>query len=266
MGIVTFGIPLDLARALVKAGKLTGAIETGTYHGDSAIALRRIVPRVLSIELLESIYEEAVENVDGQEGIVLIQGYSPDVLADLAQEIEGPVLFWLDGHGGTFGGNDVPANARECPVIDELRAIERFPFADRSCFIIDDARAFFGPMLQHDPSQWPTFIEISDLLRSDIDRYVTVLDDVIIAVPPELRHTVDEWWLKKLRARGGLEASQRRIQQLSDPSSLEAFLRLGRSFLPSAKREQWTKVLRERGVHAPAPRRSPFGTQARSPN
>lgn len=214
MGVVTFGIPIDLANALVEAGGLTGAIETGTYLGSSASVLRDIVPQVWTVGLRDDIYRKAVERVGGRGGITLFLGHSPSVLADLVNKIEGPVLFWLDAHGGTFGGNDMPAGFKQCPVMDELRVISSYPYADESCILIDDARAFFGPMRQHNPDKWPTFLEIADFLRTGDDRYVTVLDDVIIAVPSALRSTVDGWWLQKLEERHGLEAMEARILSL----------------------------------------------------
>jgi hypothetical protein len=42
VGIVTFGVPMDLAKSLVEAGQLQSAVETGTYLGDSAIGLRSL--------------------------------------------------------------------------------------------------------------------------------------------------------------------------------------------------------------------------------
>jgi len=260
MGIVTFGLPVDLARELVSAGGLSAAVETGTYLGDSAIALRDLVPTVVSIELLDELYEKAKRNVGNRDGIKLLKGYSPRVLSEIVDQLSGPTLFWLDAHGGTEGVPDLDAEFSECPLMDELSAIAKFPLADRSCIIIDDARAFFGPMLQHTPSQWPTFSEVSDYLRTMGDRYVTVLDDVIIAVPSDLQSTVNAWWRTKLSQRHGYEALQERVQQLSDPSPLEASVRLARSLLPARLRNSVSLLLTKHGVKAPAARQNYLGS------
>jgi hypothetical protein len=251
---VTFGVPMDLAKSLVSAGQLNSAVETGTYLGDSAIGLRSLVGEVWSVELLEQIYVQAVANVGARRGITLLQGYSPEVLAEVAAKVTGPSLFWLDGHGGTSGVPDVASRFKQCPVMEELAAISTFPQAADSCILIDDARAFFGPMLQHNPDEWPTFLEVSDTLRAGGERYVTVLDDVIIAVPAPLRSTVDAWWHTKLEQRHGFEALQEKVAQLGDPAPLEAFLRFGRSLLPHTQREQVSDWLVKHGAKPPKPR------------
>jgi hypothetical protein len=266
VGVVTFGLPMDLAKSLVEAGQLQSAVETGTYLGDSAIGLRSLVGEVWSVELLEEIYAQAVTNVGARRGITLLQGYSPDVLSDIAERVTGPSLFWLDGHGGTSGVPDVASKFKQCPVMEELAAIATFLSAGDACILIDDARAFFGPMLQHNPEEWPTFLEVSDTLRAGGDRYVTVLDDVIIAVPVELRSTVDTWWRTKLEQRHGFEALQEKVAQLGDPAPLEAFLRFGRSLLPHTQREQVSDWLVKHGAKAPKPRDDFLGAAATSAN
>jgi hypothetical protein len=221
MGSVTFSVPFDLATALIDAGGLRYAVETGTYLGASARMLADVVDEVWSIELKPEILERARALTGDRPEIHLVQGYSPEVLPGVLSKVPGPALYWLDGHGGTFGANDVPAHVRECPVLEELAAVEQHPHAARSVILIDDARAFFGPMLQHRPEDWPTFVEVATALGPG--RYVTVLDDVIIAVPHDLRPVVDAWWVGKLQERDGLEAHPYLIQKLMDPEWVERF-------------------------------------------
>ena len=76
-------------------------------------------------------------------------------------------------------------------------------------------------MLQHRPEDWPTFLEVADALGRD--RYVTVLDDVVIGVPTELRPVVDDWWRGKLLERDGLEAHPYLIGKLMDPKWVAEF-------------------------------------------
>lgn len=220
MGSVTFSIPFDLATALVQAGGLRYAVETGTYLGASALMLADVVDEVWSVELKPEILEQARERTAHRPTIHLVEGYSPDVLPGILAEVPGPALYWLDGHGGTFGANDVPAHILECPVLDELAAIDGHPHAERSVILIDDARAFFGPLLHH-RRDWPTFLEVADALGRD--RYVTVLDDVVIAVPHDLRPAVDAWWVAKLEEREGLEAHPYLIKKLMDPEWVARF-------------------------------------------
>ncbi|MGZ6792773.1 MAG: hypothetical protein ACXVFV_07450, partial [Mycobacteriales bacterium] len=158
MGSVTFSIPLDLATALVEAAGLRYAVETGTYLGASALQLSEVVDEVWSVELRADILEQARERTAHRPNVHLFHGYSPEVLPAMLGQVPGPALYWLDGHGGTFGANDTPAHVRECPVLEELAVIDRHPHAAASVVLIDDARAFFGPMLQHRPEDWPTFL------------------------------------------------------------------------------------------------------------
>ena len=220
MGSVTFSIPFDLATVLVRAEGLRHAVETGTYLGHSAEMLAGIVEHVWSVELKPEILAQARERLGEQPRIHLYEGYSPVVLPEILKELDGPALYWLDGHGGTFGADDVPQDIKECPVLDELAAIAEYPYAERSVILIDDARAFFGPLLHHRPD-WPTFLEVAEALGKD--RYVTALDDVIIAVPGDLRPVVDAWWRGKLEERDGLDAHPYLIAKLKDPEWVEEF-------------------------------------------
>jgi hypothetical protein len=220
MGSVTFSIPFDLATALLEATGLRFAVETGTYLGGTAGQLAGVVDEVWTVELKADILAQASERLASFDNIHLVEGYSPEVLPGLLTEVPGPALFWLDGHGGTFGADDVPSHILECPVLEELTAIEAWPHAARSVILIDDARAFFGTLLHHRPD-WPTFVDVADALGRD--RYVTVLDDVVIAVPLEVRPVVDAWWRGKLQERDGLDAHPYLINKLMDPVWVEDF-------------------------------------------
>ena len=222
MGSVTFSIPFDLATALLDATGIRYAVETGTYLGGTAGQLARVVDQVWSVELLSEIMAQARERLAGLDNIHLVEGYSPDVLPALLTDVPGPALFWLDGHGGTFGGDDVPSHVLECPVLEEIVAIEAWPHAAQSVILIDDARAFFGTLLHHRPD-WPTFVDVADALGRG--RYVTVLDDVVIAVPLGMRSAVDAWWHGKLLEREGLDAHPYLIKKLMDPVWVEEFKR-----------------------------------------
>ena len=220
MGSVTFSIPFDLASALIRAEGIRCAVETGTYLGSSALMLSDVVDGVWSVELKPEILEQARERTAHRANIHLFEGYSPEVLPKMLEHVPGPALYWLDGHGGTFGADDVPTHIKECPVLDELAAIAQHPHAERSVILVDDARAFLGPLLHHRPD-WPTLVEVVDALGRD--RHVTILDDVIIAVPKDLRPVVDAWWTGKLEERDGLEAHPYLIKKLMDPVWVEEF-------------------------------------------
>ncbi len=220
MGSVTFSIPFDLATALLDATGIRHAVETGTYLGGTAGQLARVVDQVWTVELKADILAQARERLAAFDNISLVEGYSPEVLPGILAEVPDPALFWLDGHGGTFGADDVPSHILECPVLEEIAAIDAWPHAAQSVILIDDARAFFGTLLHHRPD-WPTFVDVADALGRD--RYVTVLDDVVIAVPLGVRPAVDAWWRGKLLERDGLDAHPYLIKKLMDPTWVEEF-------------------------------------------
>lgn len=60
--------------------------------------------------------------------------------------------------------------------------------------LIDDARLFLAPPPPpHDREQWPSFMQVMDALRARHERYVTVFEDVIVAVPLSARATVEDY-------------------------------------------------------------------------
>src|SRR5689334_902895 len=108
MGSVTFSIPIDLAAALIDASGVRYAVETGTYLGDSARQLDDLVDEVWTVELVPAILVQAAERLADRPTVHLVEGYSPEVLPGVLAQVPGPALYWLDGHGGTFGANDTP--------------------------------------------------------------------------------------------------------------------------------------------------------------
>jgi hypothetical protein len=197
---------LRLAHLLSDRLGLRVAIETGTFLGDSARALGEVVPAVWSIELSPELHQAAKTKFIDRPNLHFAHGYSPAVLPGILASLSAPALFWLDGH---WSGGETAGDSDECPVLDELRSIDAWPQASGSCVLIDDARLFLGPPPPpHDPSQWPTFIEVVDALRSTHARYVTVLEDVIIAGPPQARQIVEAYWLEAM-ARDAAEESGR---------------------------------------------------------
>lgn len=191
MGNVRFGIPLELARALVDGCGLVCAVETGTFLGGTAEKLSAIVPQVWSAEVDAELYSKAVQRFSNNGRVHIEHGSSPHVLARIAGDVKGPTLFWLDAHHFPAADED-PSSY--CPAIAEIEQIRSFSDAQDSCILIDDARMFLGPNASYPTAEWPTLIDVIDALRSDIARYVTVLDDVIIAVPRNARSIVDAWW------------------------------------------------------------------------
>ena len=243
MGNVHPTIPVDLARRLVEAAGLTGAIETGTFYAHGTMTLRDLVPRVWTIELSETFYRQAVDRVGEYDGVTLLQGESSQVLRELSDQIlDEPLLFWLDAHGGTdlF---DIPDTECQCPMMGEIEAIRHFSQASNSCILIDDARFLLGPvagpLIRHRTQDWPTLVDVIDALRVDAERYITVLDDVLVCVPPRLRAVVDDWWREVSNQRQGNEAFQYLFRQAITPTPGLAAKRLVKSLTPARFKARW---------------------------
>jgi hypothetical protein len=210
MGEVQVGVPLRLCALLKDELSLASAVETGTFMAESAIALRGIFGKVWSIELSSQLYE-AANAQHASDGLKFIHGASHRVLPSLLREISDPALFWLDGH---WSGGDTAGEDRECAVLDEIAAIDAWPYAGGSAVLVDDARLFLGPPpAPHKPENWPTFPELLDALRSHFDRYVAVFDDVIIAGPPLIQPVIERYRSEMVGASSPPFASEARIRE-----------------------------------------------------
>lgn len=249
MGESRFGVPIDLVRTLAGDLDIQLAIETGTWHGESAAELSLVFQKVWTIELDESLHRDAISAHQEKSNIAFLQGSSPAVLSRLLPEVEGPCLFWLDAHwGGSVGAGE----DHQCPVLDEISAIDAWNHSASSCILIDDARWFLGPP---DPklrrTDWPTFLEVLDLLRARHDRYITIVDDVIVSGPPAAKGTLDEYSIRtqwkdleqeRYRLEYQVKAMEQELKDTLDPSTRTAARRLVKALLlPTLKRRHWRR-------------------------
>lgn len=180
-------VPGELAAELNAILGLRRAVETGTYRGGSARALAGIFDEVVTIELSEELYRSAAEELASSRNVRPMLGDSRLLLGPLAA-VGVPTLYWLDGH---WSGGSTAGAGHECPVLDELDAIAGGHRHD--CVLIDDARLFAAsPPPPHDPAHWPTLLKVLDALRAHWpSHHVTVLHDIVIAVPSAARPAVE---------------------------------------------------------------------------
>lgn len=184
MGNVTFGIPRKTALKLAKRLKIKVAVETGTWKGETTTWLAENFERVISIEGWQSRFDKT-SNLLGNKypNLELRFGDSRTELAKVLADIHEPALFWLDAHfcgGGAHQAYDI---GDECPLREELLAINAHPIAPSHVILIDDARLFTAPPpYPHHPEQWPDMAEVEILLKHHA-RSIEIRDDVIWAVP-----------------------------------------------------------------------------------
>lgn len=182
MGMVTKGIPQQIAIDLARTNSCTIFVETGTSRGNTTRWAANHFKTVHTIERAKSLYELYREKLAKIDGVTPHLGDSRDILPKIVDGIHGErAVFWLDGHwsGGETAGED-----DECPLLDELACLSS---RTGDIILIDDARLFLSaPPPPHKSSYWPTIVDIVNALPvSGKKQYVQIVDDVIFIVPNE---------------------------------------------------------------------------------
>jgi hypothetical protein len=197
MGYVSFSMPREIVIKFMEKGGIRNFVETGTFQGGTTFWAANHFDEVFTIEIDPAISKATALRPGRPKNIQFFIGNSKDVLPEVAEKLQGRSLFWLDGHwcNVTELGKDM-----ECPLMDELRALDKMKDA---VILIDDARAFLGPLPPpHDNTQWPRIDEIFLLLKQQFpDNLVTIADDVIYCLPPDLISTYDEDWISNFNKR-----------------------------------------------------------------
>jgi hypothetical protein len=168
----------QLAREAAATG-IRRAVETGTLHGDSAIALAGIFERVETIELSWYWTVRASTRLWRHRNVRFRHGDSARLLRPSSE----PTLYWLDAH---WSAGHAAGETRQCPLLDEVRATA--PGSAGDWYLIDDARLFTDPPPPpNNPAQWPTLADIEQVFAEVRPSYeVGVREDLdlIVARPP----------------------------------------------------------------------------------
>ena len=106
-------------------------LETGTFEGDTPAAVKDHFGEVYSIELSPKYHAQSAARFASDRRVHILLGSSSEILPEVIKGIRtpGPILFYLDAHVHTGGGDSdqVPA---------ELVAIDRY--RPESLVVIDD--------------------------------------------------------------------------------------------------------------------------------
>lgn len=149
-------------------------VETGTYYGTMVEAMKDVFDHIYSIELGNILYENAKKKFEGQNHIEIIHGDSGVELSKVMDKIDGPALFWLDGH---YSEGVTVKGSVDTPIRAEVSCILNAPDIGH-VIIIDDARCFGT-----DPA-YPTIAELTELIKSKRPNVaITVENDSIRVVP-----------------------------------------------------------------------------------
>lgn len=127
-----------ILRRIGKEHDLRVLIETGTFRGDTVMALRRDFDRIVSVELSPELHAKAARRARHECNIELLLGDSADVIPGVLATLHEPALFWLDAH---YSGTGTALGDRVSPIAAELDAVLGHPVRGH-VVLIDDAREF----------------------------------------------------------------------------------------------------------------------------
>jgi len=145
-------------------------VETGTYLGDMVEAQKNNFSKIISIELGETLWKNAVARFKKHDHISILQGDSGNVLKDVTRLLKEPAIFWLDGH---YSEGITARGEKDCPIFKEIDAIFLKEKLDH-VLLVDDARDFNGK------GDYPTIDELTQYIKSKDNRYtVEVKDDIM---------------------------------------------------------------------------------------
>jgi hypothetical protein len=151
-------------------------IETGTYLGETLSYVAKKGLLCSSIELSKDLYEAACKQFKDFTNVTLIEGDSGLRIPELLEEVNAPVLFWLDGHYS----HGITAKADEdTPISRELRAILNHHIKNH-VILIDDARYFDGT------NGYPHIDELLRLVKEDGSYCAEISTDIIRLVAKEV--------------------------------------------------------------------------------
>jgi hypothetical protein len=184
------GPPTDLVLQLKERFSIKNFIETGTYLGGTSSWAASHFEQVITIENSRTIYSQTVAKYRHVPNIEFLFGHSKELLKSVVPALDGPAIFWLDGHwcGGESYGEDDP-----CPLLDEIETLNTV-LVDHF-LLIDDARLFTSPPPRpHRIDEWPSIDHIIESLKAGRhERYIVIFEDVMIAVPHHARDFVAHW-------------------------------------------------------------------------
>jgi hypothetical protein len=163
----------EVLREFQKKYAIKTLVETGTYLGDTLFALSDDFDKLYSIELSTHFFDLARKRFKKVPHIHLLQGDSGIVLKALVPKLDGPAIFWLDGH---YSGGLTAKGEKECPVFEELASIFSSPF--EHMIFIDDARLFIGK------NDYPTIEQMRNYVKLNKPSYdFSVVNDCLRLLP-----------------------------------------------------------------------------------
>lgn len=183
------GSPEELLARIRDVMPMRYFIETGTYYGATARWASPLFDRVWTTEFSEDVYRETVVRNADLKNVTFLFGDSRKLLSDIVGDLREGAVFWFDAH---YSGNETYGESDECPLLEELAVVNRSPH--ENVLIVDDARHYLAPPQPfHPPEQWPDITAVLGAINAVPERYVVILEDVIVAAPMRVKKVVVEY-------------------------------------------------------------------------
>jgi hypothetical protein len=135
----------DFVQELVATFNPDVFVETGTFNGMNAKTIAPYFKQIHTVELSRELYEQARSALAGVPNVSIYWGNSPELIAQLAPQLKGHVMFWLDAHysgENTAMSNDDTNDPEAITSIrKELKAIKDNNLTNCT-ILIDDIRGF----------------------------------------------------------------------------------------------------------------------------
>jgi len=183
------------SQRLIDYGKLFGLktmVETGTYYGGTTTECTEHFDKLYTIELSAELYQSVSPKFDKTK-VTALNGDSSILLKEqVLPNLNGPTIFWLDGHYSSYG---TARGNVDTPIFTELMEILSHPLAAQFVLIIDDMRLFKGytaacmSRTSEDVQCYPSIVDISEVFcayQSHHKMNVRVEGDAVIAIGGDL--------------------------------------------------------------------------------
>jgi hypothetical protein len=169
------GVPKELIAVLRSANpRLQTFVETGTNIGATAFWAADLFKQVVTIEFAKELYDALDKN---RPNIRFVLGDSSEMMPGLLAE---HAIIYLDAH------YSAGVTHKSYPLLKELGHINASPFHDL-VIIVDDARCCSALWNDESYGELP---EVVALLSHGGRRYVTLMDDMLVAVPRAMEEAV----------------------------------------------------------------------------
>ena len=185
--------PMKLKETLESFG-IKNFVETGTGDGSSMnkVIDTEVLDKQYGIELDTELFSNLMKQYDGNENVIIFNGYSEDCMDAVLEELsEEPTLFWLDAHfpGADYGpagyGDEEDLNKR-LPMEAELKIMKEKRDLSKDVIFMDDLRIYVDR--DFEAGNWP---ERSKFGANGYDFVEELIGDTHILV----EHLADQGYL-----------------------------------------------------------------------